>query len=83
MSTNQYTIRSVPDQIDRELRRRAIEEHKSLNSVILEALAHAVGVQSLPTEYNDVDFLIGSWVEDPAFDAAVAGFGEIDKGMWN
>ena len=34
----QYTIRSVPEHVDRELRRRASEQHKSLNTVILETL---------------------------------------------
>ena len=82
MSTNQYTIRAVPDQVDRELRRRAADEQKSLNSVILEALAKSVGMQSEPAEYRDLDFLIGTWEEDPAFEAAIADFEHVDERMW-
>ncbi len=83
MAMNQYTIRSVPDRIDRELRRRAGEEQKSLNAVIIEALEKAIGVQSGPTEHTDLDFLIGSWEEDPMFDEVIADFEQLDEeGMW-
>ena len=82
MPMNQYTIRSVPDRIDRELRRRARTEEKSLNAVILEALEKAFGLQSDPSEYTDLDFLVGSWEEDPTFDAAIADFEQLDEGIW-
>ena len=42
----------------------------------------AIGLQSGPTEYTDLDFLVGSWEEDPAFDAAIADFERLDEGMW-
>ena len=82
MPANQYTIRSVPDRIDRELRRRARAEEKSLNTVILEALERAIGLQSEPIKYTDLDFLIGSWEEDPEFDAAISDFERIDESIW-
>lgn len=66
-----------------ELRRRAGEEQKSLNAVIIEALEKAIGVQSGPTEHTDLDFLIGSWEEDPMFDEVIADFEQLDEeGMW-
>ena len=35
----QYTIRSVPEAIDRAVRHRARREAKSINAVVVEALA--------------------------------------------
>ena len=41
--TTQYTIRNVPADVDRALRKRARETGKSLNRVALEALASGAG----------------------------------------
>ncbi|MFN0125984.1 MAG: hypothetical protein ACKV19_04790 [Verrucomicrobiales bacterium] len=38
----QYTIRAVPDLIDRSLRRLAKEQEKSLDSVAIETLARGL-----------------------------------------
>lgn len=71
----QYTIRSVPARIDRALRRRAKQEAKSLNAAAVEALARGLQLDMAHVEFTDLDPLIGSWQEDPAFDDAVASFG--------
>jgi hypothetical protein len=42
-NARQYTIRNVPDSVDRVLRRRAKELGLSFNRVALEALAAAAG----------------------------------------
>ena len=81
MKRRQYTIRSVPDHVDRALRQRAKREHKSLNHVILEALEQAVEPEE-PKVYHDLDFLIGTWREDPEFDEAMRDFEKIDEEMW-
>lgn len=78
----QYTIRSVPERVDRELRKRAKAEGKSLNAVILEALEKAVAAEHGPVLHHDLDFLIGTWVEDPAFDEAMNDFERIDQDYW-
>lgn len=82
MNRRQYTIRSVPDHVDRALRRRARQEHKSLNQVILETLEQAVSVEEPPKVYDDLDFMFGSWVEDPEFDKVIEEFERIDEEMW-
>jgi hypothetical protein len=33
-------------------------------------------------EHRDLDGLIGTWCEDPAFDAAVRAFEQVDEAMW-
>ncbi|MEO7933485.1 MAG: hypothetical protein ABIT76_10040 [Chthoniobacterales bacterium] len=79
MST-QYTLRTVPDAIDQALRQRASKEARSLNAVAVEALRR--GLELDETEYTDLDALVGSWQEDPAFDEAVADFERVDEEAW-
>jgi len=68
--------------IDTELRRRAKRESKSLNAVAVEALYRGLEISQCPAEHTDLDFLIGSWQEDPSFDQAVAEFDRIDEEAW-
>ena len=78
----QYTIRAIPPVIDRALRRRARQEAKSLNAVAVEALARGLELDAKPVEHTDLDALIGTWQEDPAFDQAIADFERVDPEAW-
>ena len=80
--SRQYTIRAVPTAIDRALRRRARQDAKSLNTVAIEALARGLEIDARPVEHSDLDPLVGSWQEDPAFDRAVADFERVDEEAW-
>jgi hypothetical protein len=82
MPDRQYTIRAVPRAVDLALRRRAKEEAKSLNTVVVEALARGLELDARPKMHADLDALIGSWQEDPAFDQAIADFGRVDEEAW-
>ena len=70
----QYTVRSVPEAIDRALRQRAKREGKSLNTVVIEAIARGLETDEGAAEHTDLDHLIGTWQEDPGFDIAIADF---------
>ena len=78
----QYTIRSVPDATDRAVRRRAKREAKSLNAVVVEALARGLELDTKPATCTDLDHLIGTWQEDPELDAAIADFARVDEDAW-
>ena len=78
----QYTIRAVPDEVDRALRQRAKRESKSLNAVAIDALARGLALDAAPPRYTDLDHLAGTWQEDPDFDRAVAEFERIDDESW-
>jgi hypothetical protein len=78
----QYTIRHIPKVIDRALRRRAVEDGKSLNDAAIEALRRGVGVGDEPVRHRRLDDLIGTWVEDPEFDAAIADQHRVDDRLW-
>jgi hypothetical protein len=54
----QYTIRNIPERVDRALRRRAKEAGKSFNQVALEALALGAGEGLKPK--RDFSEVIGS-----------------------
>ena len=78
----QYTIRQVPEEVDRRLREQAAREGASLNYVALDALAASAGVKDQPVEYHDLDALSGTWVEDKAFDEAMKAFEQVDEDLW-
>lgn len=82
MNGRQYTIRSVPDRVDRELRSRANSEGKSLNALLLAVLEGAVTPPDEPVVHHDLDFLIGTWVEDPEFDKAMEHCERINAEDW-
>jgi hypothetical protein len=48
----------------------------------VEALAHGAGVEREAREHHDVDFLFGSWSEDPSVDRALADQRVIDEDLW-
>lgn len=82
IKTRQYTIRLVPAEIDRALRQQAKQQGRSLNDVLLEALARGVGLNGPKRVFDDLDHLIGTWVEDPEFDKAIAEQDEVELEMW-
>jgi len=78
----QYTIRSVSETLHRAVRQRARSEGKSMNTVIVEALTKGMDIATQPAEHSDLDYLIGTWQDEPEFDQAVGDFGRIDKDAW-
>ena len=78
----QYTIRSVPEAIDRAVRQWAKREGKSINAVVVEALARGLELDARPAGHTDLDHLIGTWQEDPEFDLAIADFERVDEDAW-
>ena len=78
----QYTIRAVPDEIDRALRERARREAKSLNAAAIDALARGLDLDAAPARHTDLDHLVGTWQEDPEFDRVVAEFERVDDDSW-
>ncbi len=78
----QYTLRNVPANLDRALRRLARREGRSLNEVTLAALSRAVGADEEPIPYRQLRDLAGTWEHDPEFDAALEAQDRIDPDLW-
>ena len=78
--TVQYTVRSVPEHVDKALRRKAHKERKSLNEVLRSALIREAEGTDLPERvYTDLDALAGSWVDVPGFDEAIQAQDRVDE----
>ncbi len=78
----QYTVRAIPREVDDKLRQKAKREGKSLNEVALQALATAAGSSSTTQKKRDLSDLIGDWLDDPEFDAAIAAQRVIHPDDW-
>jgi len=82
ISKVQYTIRDVPLYVNEALRQKAKTEGKSLNQVAVEALTVGAGLGDKPVKRRDLSDLVGTWVEDPEFDAIIKEQDQIDPEMW-
>ena len=75
----QYTIRGLPPEVDRALRRKAAQRKLSLNRILVEELiAGTTGVRKR-ADFRDV---AGQWTPDPAFDKIIASQRQIDPDKW-
>jgi hypothetical protein len=79
----QYTLRQVPPEVDRTLRKRARVQQESLNQVALAALARGLGLGDHLIKHSDLDALAGTWEEDPGFDAAISEQDRVDPALWS
>ena len=82
MKTKQYTIRGVPEKLDGAVREEAHRYRKSMNALLLEALARGLGIEDDQLINHDMDDLVGTWVEDEEFDRAIAAFEVVDEDLW-
>jgi len=78
----QFTVRNVPLQVEKALKRRARSRGTSLNAVLVEALSTAAGLNGEEHRYHDLDDLFGTWVEDADFDESIRAQDQIDEAMW-
>jgi len=78
----QYTLRDIPAALDLALRERAKREGKSLNQVAREAMKRGIGLPDQEQVAHDLDHVIGTWQDDPAFDEAIALQDKVDPEAW-
>ena len=78
----QYTIRRIPDSIDKTAREKAKKTNQSLNSTLIQALSRGLGMSNNNIVYHDMDDLAGSWIADPDIEAALKEFDKIDEELW-
>jgi hypothetical protein len=78
----QYTLRGVPPALDTALRRRARAIDKSLNETAVLALAEGLGLAGHQAVRRDLSDIAGTWVRDPAIDAAIRAQDVVDEDLW-
>ncbi len=82
----QYTLRNVPEEVDRILRERAEILGVSLNEAVLRALKKATGVEAMPRpepeeegeEPHPLDEFRGMWKDEPWVEGYVRSLEEMD-----
>ncbi len=82
MAKVQYTIRGIPERLDKAIRKLAAKDGKSINETVLDALKAGVGFSESSIRYSDLDDLVGSWVDDPEFDRAIQEMHRVDPELW-
>jgi hypothetical protein len=75
----QYTIRGVPQEVDRALRTKAAQLKISLNQVVVNELTRATIGHSRKADFSS---LVGQWTPDPEFDDVIASQRQIDWDKW-
>ena len=78
----QYTLRGIPDALDKAIRRRAREEGKSLNEVTVEVLADGLGFGEESVARRDLSDIVGTWKREASFEAALAAQDSVDEDLW-
>ncbi len=82
MSSIQYTIRRIPEPVDKALRRRAKQTGKSFNQTVVDALKQAAGVSRHKKRYTDLDWFIGGrTIDEEEFDKAMAWLDALPNDM--
>jgi hypothetical protein len=80
----QYTLRAVPPEVDRWLRRRAREESRSLNEFAIKVLSDAarstIG-RSAPVKRN-LSWLVGALGADDELDRLMRDQRRVDEKAW-
>lgn len=81
------TVRNIPPDLARIIRRKADAEGASINKTVLSLLAESVGAgkrKPRKTLHHDLDSLAGSWTraEASAFNKSLAEQRQIDPDLW-
>jgi uncharacterized protein (DUF2267 family) len=82
------TVRNLPPDVAREVRRRAKEDRTSLNGAVLRLLKERLGARSADGSkrklHYDLDFLCATWTKKEAdeFDKSLARQRTIDAELW-
>ena len=78
----QYTLRQIPPALDEALRRKSRRDGKSINQTAIEVLHTGLALNGESVRHQDLDFMAGSWVEDPAFDEAIRSQDRVEPKLW-
>ena len=83
---NPVTLRNLPLEVARVVRKRAQERRTSVNKAVIQLLEEGLGVAGKAPKllHHDLDALAGSWTktEGRAFDEALDSQRAIDPDVW-
>lgn len=78
------TLRNIPEDVSRQIRRRAEEEGISLNKAIIKLLQEHINPKEPKRTYHDLDHLAGAWTveETREFDGLIKKQRTVDMKFW-
>lgn len=86
MSTSNFNLRGIPQEVMTILKKEAKQQHVSINLLILnlidEGIGHTAKVKKM--QYHDLDYLAGTWSQEDAkeFQKNLISVETIDKELW-
>jgi len=84
----QITIRGIPADVEKAVKKEAARRKTSLNKALVSILERGAGniapQKRSPVQYHDLDHLAGLWAKEEAaeFDKALDAQRKIDEGLW-
>ena len=84
----QITIRGIPSDVEKAVKKEAARKNTSLNKALVSLLERGAGAASPDkrgsVQYHDLDHLAGLWAKEEAaeFDKALDAQRKIDEGLW-
>jgi hypothetical protein len=86
MLTSNFNLRNVDPNVMSLLKKEAIRQKVSVNSLILQIIEHGLGI-AYPTKkvvFHDLDYLAGTWSDkvQKVFDDNIKSFESIDQELW-
>ena len=78
----QYTVRGIPESLDKAIRQRARAEGKSLNEVTVEALVDSLGLGKESIALRDLSDIVGTWKKEASVEAALTAQDTVDESLW-
>ena len=81
---SQITLRKIPENVERQIRRIARETDTSINKTIIDLLKKSLGLRDTENKSRDLSDLSGTWSEEEAreFEENTRMFGHIDEEIW-
>ncbi len=82
MRSIQYTIRNIPPDVDRVIRKRASQSGKTFNQTVVDLLTVQILGTSQPQSSQNFDWLFGQNTLDDSLDTAVCEQSQTNKSIW-
>lgn len=87
MPMSNFNLRNITPNVMSLLKREAVKQKKSVNSLILQIIERDFGIahQTKKAVFHDLDYLAGTWSskDKKAFDEKIKSFEKIDKELWS
>ena len=87
MSTSNFNLRNIAPNVMSSLKKEAIKQNLSVNSLILHIIEESIGIthKAKKTIFHDLDYLAGTWnkKDKEEFEKNIKHFESIDKELWS